>query len=90
VTTEATKNTKRILFLLKIERVERLPHGLTATEGCQTATLCNFHCLTATEGSQTANLYKAHGLTTTEAGQTASTSNGRISNLKVVITTVMV
>jgi hypothetical protein len=90
VTTEAPKNTERILFLLKIERAERPPRGLTATEGGQAASPCNFHGQTATEGSQTANLCIAHGLTATEAGQTASTSNGRILNLKVVVTIVTV
>jgi hypothetical protein len=90
VTTKAPKNTERILFLLKIERVERPPHGLTAAEGGQTASLCNFRGLTATEGSQIANLCIAHGLTATKAGQTANTSNGLISNLKVVLTTLTV
>jgi hypothetical protein len=83
VTTEAPKNTERILFLLKIERAERSPRGLTAN-------YYNFRGLTATEGSQTVNLCIAHGLTATEAGQTTSTSNGQISNLKVVVTTVTV
>jgi hypothetical protein len=90
VTIEAPKNTERIMFLLKIERAEGTPRGLTATDGGQTTSLCNFRGLTTTEGSQTANLYIAHGLTTTEAGQTSSTSNGRILNLNVAITTVKV
>jgi hypothetical protein len=90
VTTEAPKNTERILFLLKIERAERPPRGLTSTECCQTASLCNFHGLTTTEESQTTNLYIAHGQTATEVGQTASTSNGQILDLKVAVTTVMI
>jgi hypothetical protein len=90
VTTEVPKNTERILFLLKIERVERPPRGLIATEGIQTASYCNFHGLTITEGSQTASLCIAHGLIAAEAGQTVNTSNHRISNLKVVVATMTV
>jgi hypothetical protein len=78
------------MFLLKIERDERPPHGLTATEGGQTASLYKFCGMTATEGSHTANLCIAHGVTATEADQTASISNGRISNLKVAVTTATV
>jgi hypothetical protein len=78
------------LFLLKIERAERPLRGLTATEGDQTASYCNFCGVTAMEGSQTANLYIAHSLTVTKAGQTASTSNGLTSNFNVAVTIVMV
>jgi hypothetical protein len=90
VTTEAPKNTERILFLLEIERAERPPHGLTTTEGGQTTSLCNFCGLTTMEGSQTANFCIAHGLTANEVDQTASTSNSQILNLNVVIITLMV
>jgi hypothetical protein len=38
----------------------------------------------------TASLCIVHGLAAIEANQTTSTSNSRISNLKVVIATVMV
>jgi hypothetical protein len=53
VTTEAPKNTERILFLLKIEKVERPSRGLTATKDGQTASYCNIHGLTTTKPGQT-------------------------------------
>jgi hypothetical protein len=53
VTTEAPKNTERILFLLKIEKAERAPRGLTATEGGHTASYYNLRSLTTTEAGQT-------------------------------------
>jgi hypothetical protein len=55
VSTEAPKNTEKILFLLKIEGAERPRHGLTTTEGSQTANLCIAHGLTATEADETAS-----------------------------------
>jgi hypothetical protein len=63
---------------------------MTTIEGSQTTSYYNFHGLTVTKGSQTACLYIAHGPTATEAGQTANTSNGRILNLKLVVTIMMV
>jgi hypothetical protein len=63
VTTETLENTKKILFLLKIERTERLYRDLTATEGGQTASYCNVRGLTTTERSYTVSLCIAHDLT---------------------------
>jgi hypothetical protein len=76
VTTELLKNTKRILFLLKIEKAERPHCGLTTTEGSQTANLCSKAVWPPRMVGLTASLCIAHGLTTTEAGQTANTSSG--------------
>jgi hypothetical protein len=90
VTIESLKNIERILFLLKIERAKRPPHGLTATVGGRTTSYCNFHGLATTEGSQTTNSCIAHGLTTTEASQITSTSNGQNLKLKVLVATVAV
>jgi hypothetical protein len=42
VTTEAPNNTRRILFLLKIEMVERPSRGLTATKGSQTVSVTSW------------------------------------------------
>jgi hypothetical protein len=70
--------------------VETTPHGLAATEGGQTASLCNIRGLTTTEVSQIANLCIVHDLIATEASQTASTFNDQNLKLKVGVATVMV
>jgi hypothetical protein len=87
--TKVIKNNERILFLLKIERVEWPPHGLIATKAGLTISATGAVWPSGVVGL-TASFYITHGLTTWDVSQTVNTSNGRFLKLKIIVASVVV